>query len=145
MHICLFAGVCAELLACVLAPFCGLGLEMLENGVLVTSWAHLRPGFGNAPKTRSGSFLGPFCGLGLEMLQNGVLGTSWAHSGAWGLEMLQNHVLGASWAYSGAWAWKCSKWHSGSFLGPFCDLGLEMLQNDVCSKTPVPTVYVFMR
>ena len=90
-------------------------------------------------------FLGPFCGLGLEILQNCFLGASWAHSAAW--------------------AWKCSKmvfWElpkrilrpglgnapklcSGSFLGSFCGLGLEMLQNDVCSKTPVPTVYVFMR
>ena len=89
----------------------------------------LRPGLGNAAKWPSGGFLGLFCGLGLEMLQN--------------------NFLEASWAYSMAWVWKCSKmafwrlpgpilrpglgnapkWPSGSFLGPFCCLGLEMLQN----------------
>ena len=56
---------------------------------------------------------------------------------------------GAPWAHSAAWAWKCSKmalwrlpgpilrpglgnapkWPSGGFLGPFCGLALEMLQN----------------
>ena len=86
-----------------LGPFCGLGLEMLQNGFLEASWAHsaawawkysrmafwrllgpiLRPGFGNAAKWLSGGFLGPFCGLGLEMLQNGFLGAFWAHSAAW--------------------------------------------------------------
>ena len=79
-----------------LVPFCGLGLEMLQNVFLGASWAHsaawvwkcckmafwglprpiLRPGLGNAPKWLSRGFLGSFCGLGLEMLQNGFLGAS---------------------------------------------------------------------
>ena len=85
-----------------LGPFCGLGLEMPQNGLLEASWAHsaawawkcskmtfwrlpgliLRLGLGNAPKWLSGGFLNPFCGLGLEMLQNGFLEASWAHSAA---------------------------------------------------------------
>ena len=63
--------------------------------------------------------------------------------------MLQNVFLGASWAHSAAWVWKyfnmtfwglpepilrpglgnAPKLPSGGFLGPFCGLGLEMLQN----------------
>ena len=63
-----------------LGSFCGLGLEMLQNGLLGASWAHsaaqaikyskidfwglpgpiLRPGLGNAPKWPSGGFLDSF-------------------------------------------------------------------------------------
>ena len=102
---------------------------MHQNCVLELLGPILRPRLGNAPKSRSGSFLGPFCGLGLEMLQNDVLGASWAHSAAW------------AWKYSNMTFWELPgpilqlglgnnpKSCSGSFLGSFCGLGLEMLQN----------------
>ena len=110
-----------------LGSFCGLGLEMLQNGFLGASWAHsaawawkcskmafwsllgpiLRPGLGNAPKWPSGGFLGSFCGLGLEMLQMAF----------WKLPRpILRPELG-----------NAPKWLAGSLLGPFCGLGLERL------------------
>ena len=132
-----------------LGLFCGLGLEMLQNNFLEASWAYsmawvwkcskmafwrlpghiLRPGLGNAAKWPCGGFLGLFCGLGLEMLQNGFLEASWAHSAAWAWQCSKI----AFWRLPGPilrpGLGNASKWPSGSFLGLFCGLGLEMLQN----------------
>ena len=151
-----------------LGPFCGLGLEMLQNGLLEASWAHsaawawkcckmgfwglpglsLRPGLGNAENKLLGAscailrpglgksstrafwgFLGPFCGLGLEMLYNNLLGASWAHSAAWAWKCFKMAFWGLLGPILRPGFGNAAKWLPGGFLGPFCGLGLEMLQN----------------
>ena len=77
-----------------LGSFCGLGLDMLQNGFLGASWAHSAAWAWKCSKMAFWGLPAPILRPGLGNAENKLLGASCVHSAAWAWKNLYNGFLG---------------------------------------------------